>query len=104
MLEQLSPWVSENLFLNTTGVLLSLVALETVLSADNAIALAALVQHLPEEKHQKQALNWGLGGAFILRFTLIIGNLDRPVLAISIGRSLVFTLANGKIFLGTLIG
>jgi YkoY family integral membrane protein len=72
MLEQLSPWVSENLFLNTTGILLSLVALETVLSADNAIALAALVQHLPEEKHQKQALNWGLGGAFILRITLII--------------------------------
>lgn len=72
MLAQISQLVSENIFLNTLGILCCLVALETVLSADNAVALAALVQHLPEEKHQKRALNWGLGGAFILRITLII--------------------------------
>jgi len=61
-----------NLVANTLGVLLSLVALETILSADNAVALAALVQHLPEEKHQKRVLNWGLGGAFLLRILLIL--------------------------------
>ncbi len=31
---------------NAAGILLSLVALETVLSADNAVALAALVQDM----------------------------------------------------------
>lgn len=61
-----------NLIPDTIGVLLSLVALETILSADNAVALAALVQHLPEETHQKRLLNWGLGGAFLLRTLLIL--------------------------------
>ncbi|BFM40429.1 hypothetical protein [Synechocystis sp. LKSZ1] len=64
--------LNSNLVPNTIGVLLSLVALETILSADNAVALAALVQHLPEEKYQKRVLNWGLGGAFLLRILLIL--------------------------------
>ena len=61
-----------NYVLNTGLILLALVALETVLSADNAVALAALVQPLPNHKQQQQALNWGLIVAFILRIVLLL--------------------------------
>lgn len=57
--------------LNTVLILLALIALETVLSADNAVALAALVQPLPDPKQQRQALNWGLATAFVLRISLL---------------------------------
>lgn len=57
--------------LNTGLTLLALVALETVLSADNAVALAALVQPLQDPKQQQQALNGGLAVAFILRILLL---------------------------------
>lgn len=60
-----------SLSLNTVLILLALVALETVLSADNAVALAAFVQPLPDHKQQQQALNWGLAAAFILRIGLL---------------------------------
>jgi YkoY family integral membrane protein len=49
-----------------------LVALEAVLSADNAIALAALTKGLQDPKVEKQALNIGLVFAYILRMTLIV--------------------------------
>ena len=52
--------------LNTGLTLLALVALETILSADNAIALAALVQPLQDSRQQQQALNGGLAAAFVL--------------------------------------
>ncbi|WP_432812502.1 TerC family protein [Pantanalinema sp. GBBB05] len=58
--------------LNTGLILLALVALETVLSADNAVALAAFVQPLPDRQQQQQALNWGLALAFILRIALLL--------------------------------
>ena len=61
-----------NYLLNTGLILLALVALETVLSADNAVALAALVQPLPSHKQQQQALNWGLIVAFVLRIVLLL--------------------------------
>ncbi|HWO75747.1 MAG TPA: TerC family protein [Bacillus sp. (in: firmicutes)] len=48
-------------------VLLVLVALEGLLAADNALVLAIMVKHLPEEE-RKKALFYGLAGAFILRF------------------------------------
>lgn len=53
-------------------LLLILVVLEAVLSADNAIALAAIAKSLEEPKLQKQALNIGLIGAYILRVILIL--------------------------------
>ena len=53
-------------------VLLILVMLETVLSADNAIALAALSQGLEDSKLQHRALNFGIIAAFILRVILIL--------------------------------
>ena len=48
-----------------------LVALEAVLSADNAIALAAISRQLRDPRHQGQALNFGLGLALVFRLLLI---------------------------------
>ncbi|MCU0547760.1 MAG: DUF475 domain-containing protein [Leptolyngbya sp. Prado105] len=53
-------------------LLLVLVALECVLSADNAIALAALTQGLQNPKLERQALNIGLVFAYVLRMSLIL--------------------------------
>jgi YkoY family integral membrane protein len=53
-------------------VLIILVGLEAVLSADNAIALASISSGLPEPKLQQQALNYGLLIAFVLRMVLIL--------------------------------
>lgn len=49
-------------------VLLVLIALEGLLAADNALVLAIMVKHLPEEE-RKKALFYGLAGAFIFRFS-----------------------------------
>ncbi|MFG6147239.1 TerC family protein [Halobacillus sp. B23F22_1] len=48
-------------------VLIVLVGLEGILAADNALVLAIMVKHLPEEQ-RKKALFYGLMGAFVLRF------------------------------------
>jgi YkoY family integral membrane protein len=64
-----SPW---NEGVETSAVLILLVALEAVLSADNAIALAAIAQGLNDEKQREQALNLGLVVAYILRMALIL--------------------------------
>lgn len=53
-------------------VLIILVGLEAVLSADNAIALASISSGLPDRKQQQQALNYGLLIAFVLRMVLIL--------------------------------
>src|SRR5699024_11141081 len=55
------------LLLEYLWVLLILIGLEGLLAADNALVLAIMVKHLPEEK-RKKALFYGLVGAFILRF------------------------------------
>jgi len=49
-----------------------LVALEAVLSADNAIALAAISRRLPDPAGQRQALNIGLLLALVFRLGLIL--------------------------------
>lgn len=57
-----------------TGDLLSigtLVVLEALLSADNALVLAIMVKHLPEDDRRK-ALLYGLGGAFVFRLVAIV--------------------------------
>lgn len=71
MLDQVfnSPF---NLGIEAPLVLLILVALEAVLSADNAIALAAIAQGLEDSDLQRRALNFGLVAAYILRITLIL--------------------------------
>ncbi|PEB50939.1 hypothetical protein CON65_21695 [Bacillus pseudomycoides] len=52
------------------GLIGTLVVLEGLLSADNALVLAVMVRHLPEEK-RKKALFYGLIGAYAFRFIAI---------------------------------
>lgn len=56
-----------SLILEYGWVLLVLVVLEGVLAADNALVMAIMVKHLPEDIRRK-ALFYGLAGAFIFRF------------------------------------
>jgi YkoY family integral membrane protein len=58
--------------IETALVLIILIGLEAVLSADNAIALAAIAQGLEDKKLERQALNLGLVVAFALRIVLIL--------------------------------
>jgi YkoY family integral membrane protein len=64
--------ISPNIGIDTLIVLPVLIGLEAVLSADNAIALAAIAQGLADHKLQRQALNLGLVAAFTLRILLIL--------------------------------
>jgi YkoY family integral membrane protein len=56
-----------SIFLEYGWVLLVLIVMEGLLAADNALVLAIMVKHLPEEK-RKRALFYGLAGAFVFRF------------------------------------
>ena len=72
----------------------TLVILEGILSADNALVLAVMVKHLPE-KQQKRALKYGLLGAYAFRF-----------IAIGLGTliiSLWWIKAIGAVYLGYLV-
>ena len=51
--------------------ILTLVVLEGLLSADNALVLAVMVRHLPKDL-QKRALRYGIMGAFIFRLIAVI--------------------------------
>ncbi len=53
-------------FANTVAIIATLVVLEGLLSADNALVLAILVRHLPKNL-QTKALRYGIAGAFIFR-------------------------------------
>jgi YkoY family integral membrane protein len=53
------------------GTIATLVLLEGLLSADNALVLAVMVKHLPKLQ-QKRALRYGIGGAFLFRFVAVI--------------------------------
>ena len=47
-------------------VLFSLVLVETLLSVDNALAIASMASHLPPDR-QKLALRFGIIGAYLFR-------------------------------------
>lgn len=57
--------------LSDLPVILSLIGLEGLLSADNAMVLAIMVRHLPKDQRNK-ALTYGLVGAFVFRFIAIL--------------------------------
>ncbi|SDJ68642.1 TerC family protein [Sediminibacillus albus] len=59
--------MSTSILLEYGWTLLALIGLEGLLAADNALVMALIVKHLPQEK-QRKALLYGLGGAFIFRF------------------------------------
>lgn len=68
----LSPWIQAADQWGELLLLLPLlVALEAVLSADNAIALAAISRQLRDPVQQGKALNFGLGLALLFRLGLI---------------------------------
>ncbi|WP_407637748.1 TerC family protein [Bacillus ndiopicus] len=52
------------------GLIFSLIVMEGLLSADNALVLAVLVKHLPP-KQRKKALMYGMFGAYFFRFIFI---------------------------------
>jgi YkoY family integral membrane protein len=53
------------------GAVMTLVVLEGLLSADNALVLAVMVRHLPKDQ-QKRALRYGIFGAFLFRLIAVI--------------------------------
>lgn len=63
-----------SLLLEYGWVLAVLVVLEGLLAADNALVLAIMVKHLPEDK-RKKALFYGLMGAFCFPFRFIVPDL-----------------------------
>lgn len=60
----------EAILLQYGWVLIVLVVLEGLLAADNAVVMAVMVKHLPQEQ-QKKALFYGLFGALIFRFSAL---------------------------------
>lgn len=57
----------ESIWLEYGWTLLILIGLEGLLSADNALVLAVIAKHLPEEQ-KKRAINYGIFFAFVFRF------------------------------------
>ncbi|KAB8317647.1 TerC family protein [Tolypothrix campylonemoides VB511288] len=72
MLDQIFDYLHFHLSVEASIVLLILIFLEAVLSADNAIALAAIAQGLEDKKLEREALNIGLVVAYVLRITLLL--------------------------------
>lgn len=72
MLERIFDYLQYNFSIEASIVLLILIFLEAILSADNAIALAAIAQGLEDKKLERQALNFGLVVAYVLRITLLL--------------------------------
>ncbi len=53
-------------------IILSLIMIEGLLSVDNALAIAAMANHLPEQQKRK-ALRWGIIGAYAFRGLAMAG-------------------------------
>ena len=72
MLDKIFEYLHFQFSVEAPIVLLILIFLEALLSADNAIALAAIVQGLNNKKLEEKALNFGLVVAYLLRITLLL--------------------------------
>ncbi|GHI00365.1 TerC family protein [Neobacillus kokaensis] len=74
------------------GVIGSLIILEGLLSADNALVLAVMVKHLPP-KQRKKALFYGIFGAYFFRIIAIglgVSLINIPWIKIVCGHYLLF--------------
>ncbi len=71
MIDQMTDIIGSSFRPEIIPILVVLILLEAILSADNAIALAAIVRSLPDPKQEEWALRYGLVGAFVLRMVLI---------------------------------
>ncbi|MEH2312899.1 TerC family protein [Nostoc sp.] len=72
MLDRIFDYLDFHFSVEAPIVLLILVLLEALLSADNAIALAAIARGLEDKELERKALNFGLVVAYVLRITLIL--------------------------------
>ncbi len=72
MLDKIFEYLHFNFTVEAPIVLLILILLEAILSADNAIALAAIAQGLEDKELENRALNFGLVIAYVLRITLLL--------------------------------
>ena len=102
---QLHSWLTDLLgvptggsqaWLQTTGLLVALLLLEAVLSADNAVALASLVRHVEPVEDRQKILNWGLVLALILRALAVAGAgflMHQPLVRLFGGAYLVWLAA-----------
>src|SRR5690606_11706527 len=57
----------DTIWLEYAWALLILIGLEGLLSADNALVLAVIARHLPDDQ-KKKAINYGILMAFVFRF------------------------------------
>lgn len=60
----------ESIWIEYAWALLILIGLEGLLSADNALVLAVIAKHLPEDQ-KKKAINYGILMAFFFRFAAL---------------------------------
>jgi YkoY family integral membrane protein len=94
LIEALRPVLTgTNNPLHTAMLLLALVLLEAVLSADNAVALASLVQHIEPHNERERILNLGLIMALVLRAIAVVAAglvVHQPVLRFLGGAYLVW--------------
>ncbi|MDZ8030055.1 TerC family protein [Nostoc sp. DedSLP04] len=72
MLDRIFDYLDFHFTIEAPIVLLILVVLEALLSADNAIALAAIARGLEDKELERKALNFGLVVAYVLRISLIL--------------------------------
>src|SRR5512142_224213 len=63
--------MTEAVLLHSLSIIVTLVILESLLSADNALVMAILVRPLPKHQ-QKRALMYGIAGAFVFRFLMLL--------------------------------
>lgn len=60
----------ESIWIEYAWALLILIGLEGLLSADNALVLAIIAKHLPDDQ-KKKAINYGIIMAFVFRFAAL---------------------------------
>lgn len=60
----------DSIWLEYAWALLILIGLEGLLSADNALVLAVIAKHLPDDQ-KKRAINYGIIMAFVFRFAAL---------------------------------
>ncbi len=63
--------MTETTLIHALSIIVTLVILESLLSADNALVMAILVRPLPKHQ-QKPALMYGILGAFVFRFLMLV--------------------------------
>ena len=69
-MELFGIWLEPSMIMHYLFVLVMLVFMEGILSADNALVLAVMVRPLPP-KDRSHALFYGLVGAVVLRFAAL---------------------------------